>query len=228
MSILTELAYKLIKLIRSPKLLFIKKRLGRCGKDVYISMPCRMSVPQNVFLGDYVLIQHNSSFVMNKGKVYMGKWASIAHNTTFITDNHVPTVGINHRMLGKLHVNDRVKDIHIGEECWVGAGVIMMSGTTMGRGSVAAAGAVVNKPIPPYAVVAGVPAKIIASVFTKEQIIEHEKCLYPENERMSLQELDELFDKYFEGKKSIGIEGMTDADRKKAMELQYMQEAIPQ
>ena len=98
----------------------------------------------------------------------------------------------------------------------------------MGRGSIAAAGALVNKAVPPYAVVAGVPARIIASVFTKEQIIEHEKCLYPENERMSLQELDDLFEKYFEGKKSIGIESMSESDRKKALDYQYMQEEIPQ
>lgn len=228
MSFFTNLAYKAVKLIRSPKLLLIKSRLGHLGKDVVICMPCRMAEPQNVFIGDYSLIQPNCNFILNKSKVYIGKWVGISSNTTIITTNHIPTVGINHRMLGRYHINDRDKDIRIGDDCWCGANVILMSGACMGRGSIAAAGAIVNKQVPPYAVVAGVPAKIIASVFTKEQIIEHEKCLYPENERMSLHELDELFEKYFVGKKSIGIEGMSDADRKIALEHQYMQEAIPQ
>jgi Acetyltransferase (isoleucine patch superfamily) len=228
MSFFTNLAYKAVKLIRSPKLLLIKSRLGRCGKEVVISMPCKLSVPQNVYMDSYTLIQPNCTFIIDRGKVFIGKWSSIASNCTIITDSHKPTVGINTRMMNRYSINDDVRDICIGEDCWIGAGVILMSGASVGRGCVAAAGALVNKAVPPYAVVAGVPAKIIASVFSKEQIIEHEKYLYPENERMSSKDLDELFEKYFEGKKSIGIEGMSDADRKKALEHQYMQEAIPQ
>lgn len=228
MSVLTYLAYKVVKLIRSPKLILIKSRLGHLGKDVVICIPCRLAVPQNVFMGDYSLIQPNCTFIIDRGKVFIGKWSSMASNCTIITDSHKPTVGINTRMMNRYSINDDVRDIYIGDDCWIGAGVILMSGAYMGRGAVVAAGALVNKAVPPYAVVAGVPAKIIATVFSKEQIIEHEKCLYPENERMSLKELDELFDKYFQGKKSIGIEGMSEADRKKAMEHKYMQEAIPQ
>lgn len=227
MDLFSRFLYKFIKLLRTPKQVLIKKRLGSCGKDVVISLPCRMAVPQNIFMNDHTLIQPYCSFIMNKGKVYIGKWSGISSYSMIITTNHVPTVGINHRMLGRYHINDRDKDIHIGDDCWVGAGVIIMNGASMGRGSIAAAGAVVNKNVPPYAVVAGVPAKIIASVFTKEQIIEHEKFLYPEKERMTQHELDELFEQYYEGKKSIGIEGLSDNDKKIAIEHQYMQEAIP-
>ena len=64
----------------------------------------------------------------------------------------------------------------------------------------------VNKPVPPYALVAGSPAKIIGVKFTVDQIIEHEKALYPENERMSRDELEMLFAKYYEGKKVFGVQ----------------------
>lgn len=228
MGMLKEMAYKAFKSLLQPKVLYLKRNLGHCGKDVVISLPCRMAVPQNVYMSDHTLIQPNCTFIMNKGKLYVGKWSVIASNCTIITDNHIPTVGINHRMLGRYHINDRVKDVKIGEDCWCGAGVTLMSGAIMGRGSIAAAGAVVNKPVPPYAVVAGIPAKIIASVFSKEQIIEHEKCLYPESERMKQQEIDDLFEKHFEGKKSIGIEGMSESDHDEAISHQYMQEEIPE
>lgn len=71
------------------------------------------------------------------------------------------------------------------------------------------------------------PAKVIASVFTKEQVIEHEKCLYPEEERMTVAEIDELFEKYFEGKRSIGIEGISDIDKVRLQKYRYMQEKLP-
>lgn len=228
MSIFSRWTYKIFKIIRSPKQILIKKNLGCCGKDVVISMPCRISKPQNVFMGDYTLIQPNCTFIMNKGKVFVGKWSTISSNCTIITDNHTPTVGINTRMMNRYYINDKVTDIIIGDDCWIGAGVTLMSKASLGRGSIAAAGAVVNKPVPPYAVVAGVPAKIIATVFSKEQIIEHEKCLYPESERMTKQELDELFVKFFVGKSSIGKEGLTEEGRVAAINHKYMQECIPE
>lgn len=223
-----NVAYFIKKILGMPKLMFIKRRMGSCGKDVVVSFPCRMSMPQNVFMGDYTLIQPNCTFIMNEGKVFIKKWSTIASNCIIITDNHKPTVGINTRMLNRYFINDKVSDICIDSDCWVGAGAVLLSGASMGRGSIAAAGAVVNKPVPPYAVVAGVPAKIIASVFSKEQIIEHEKCLYPIGERMPQKEIDDLFEKYFKGLKSIGVKGLSPEDRKKAICHQSMQERIPE
>lgn len=218
----------LLKIYRFPKSFFIKKRLGKCGNDVVIAFPCKMSKPQNVYLDEHTLIQPNVTFIMNAGKVYVGKWSVIASNCTLITDNHIPTVGVNHRMLGRYHINDKVKDIILEEDCWAGAGVTLLSGAKLGRGSIAAAGALVNKQVPPYAVVAGIPAKIIASVFTKEQILQHEQYLYPENERMGKDEIDKLFEQYFVGKKAIGQNSIAVEDYPKVVKHKQMQFAIPQ
>lgn len=61
-----------------------------------------------------------------------------------------------------------------------------------------------NQTHPPYAVVAGAPAKIIACRFTIEQILLHEASLYPPEERMSKESLEELFKNHYEGKRHIG------------------------
>ncbi|MBQ2897470.1 MAG: hypothetical protein IJE46_03995 [Clostridia bacterium] len=53
----------------------------------------------------------------------------------------------------------------------------LLKGVTIGRGAVVAAGSVVTKDIEPYAVVGGVPAKLIKKRFTETQILEHEKLL---------------------------------------------------
>ena len=90
----------------------------------------------------------------------------------------MPLVGLSLRLLISSRLND-IEDVIIDEDCCVGANVILLSGTHLKRGCIVGAGAVVNKEYPPYSVVAGVPAKIIASKFTLEQIIKHEQKLYP-------------------------------------------------
>lgn len=53
--------------------------------------------------------------------------------------------------------------IKIGDNVWIGIGATILSGVTIGEGSVVAAGAVVNKDVPPKSLVAGVPARVIRS-----------------------------------------------------------------
>ena len=64
-----------------------------------------------------------------------------------------------------------------------------MKGVTIGRGAIIAAGAVVNKDVLPYSLVAGVPAKFVKFKWTVEQILEHEKKLYSVEERFSIEDL---------------------------------------
>ena len=58
----------------------------------------------------------------------------------------------------------------IGHDAWIGHGAIIEAGVTIGNGAVVGSGAVVTKDVPPYAIVAGVPAKILRFRFNKEQI----------------------------------------------------------
>lgn len=62
------------------------------------------------------------------------------------------------------------KPVVIGNDVWIGAYVSILPGVTIGDGAVIAAGAVVNKDVPPYAIVGGVPAKVIRYRFNLEQI----------------------------------------------------------
>ena len=58
----------------------------------------------------------------------------------------------------------------IGNDCWIGHGVSIVGGVKIGDGAVVLAGSVVTKDIPPYAIVGGVPAKIIKYRFSDEDI----------------------------------------------------------
>jgi acetyltransferase-like isoleucine patch superfamily enzyme len=54
------------------------------------------------------------------------------------------------------------KGITVEEDCWLGSGVRVLDGVTIGRGSIIGAGAVVTKDIPPYSIAVGVPAKVVS------------------------------------------------------------------
>ena len=53
------------------------------------------------------------------------------------------------------------KGVEIGEDCWIGSKAVILDGVKIGNHVIVAAGAVVNRDVPDYAIVGGVPAKII-------------------------------------------------------------------
>ncbi len=65
--------------------------------------------------------------------------------------------------------------INIGNDVWLGARATVMDGVTIGDGAIIAANAVVTKDVPPFAIVAGVPAKVITYRFSPEKIEELQK-----------------------------------------------------
>jgi len=95
------------------------------------------------------------------------------------------------------HKYDIDKDVVVEEEVGIGVGVTLLTGVKIGRGTTVGAGSVVMNNVPPYAVVMGNPAQVVGFVFTPEQIIEHEKALYPESERLPLSKLEKNYQRYY-------------------------------
>ena len=193
----------------------MKSRFGYFGKNSTIGYPASISSPKDVFVSENVRIQNDCSIInAPKEKIYIGKYTAIGAGSVFIPGNHRSTVGIPHFLLGVSHINDTSHDMNVGEDVWCGARIVVLSGANLGRGCIVAANSVVNKPVPPYAVVGGAPAKIIAVKFSIDQILEHEKALYPENERFSREYLEQLFAEHFVDRKVFGTsDGIDDKAR---------------
>lgn len=79
--------------------------------------------------------------------------------------------------------------VTVEDDVWIGSRAIVLSGVTVGRGSIVAAGAVVTRNVPPYSVVGGCPARVIRFRWDVETILLHEDALYRPELRLTEAEL---------------------------------------
>ena len=160
-----------------------------------------------VYNPNYLIMEENTkidrgSIIMNtNAKFIVKKHSGCAVNLTVITGNHPQIPGRFYRTISKkkegLDISQYDKDVIVEEDVWVGSNVTLLSGVTVGRGAIVGAGSVVRVSIPPYSIVLGNPAKIIGFKYTPEDIIEHEKQLYAEEERLQIEILQKNYEKYF-------------------------------
>lgn len=108
---------------------------------------------------------HAVSFGSEAEKLQIGCYCSIADEVTFLlggehlTDS-ISTYPFREKILGQGVARCR-GPIIVEDDVWICYGATILSGVTLGKGCIVAAGALVNKDIPPYAVVAGVPARVV-------------------------------------------------------------------
>lgn len=181
---------------------------GYKANTAQVFKPICIGNVKHVFLYEYTRIQYGAKIINNFGKFILKKYSAFGAGLTIATTNHVPTIGIPHFFLGLYHINDDEKDIIVEEDVWGGTNVTLLNGAHISRGCVLGAGTMVNKYIPPYAVVVGSPAKIIKYKYNIIQILEHEKKIYPESERLTKSQLEEIFDTYYKGLKQMKVESI--------------------
>lgn len=199
-----------------PRMMFIrnsnKNIYRRIGKHTMLIPPLSL-FPEFMELDDYTRLQSDTRVISSGGIVKIGKYTSIAASCTFVPGSHIPTVGLP-QFLSLTHINDTAAGIILEEDVWAGTRCTFLAKSHVHRGCVIGACSLINKEIPPYAVAVGSPARIIATRFNKEQILQHERILYPPEERLSEAYLDELFATIYKDLPSIGVSEMSEEDKR--------------
>lgn len=174
---------------------YSKRKFGYCADNVNLTPPLFFSNPKNVYLmGDNGL--NSASIYTTNAKFIMKPHSGAAEGLKVSTGNHAMMLGRFYRSITEDEKPEGLdKDVVVESDVWIGRNVILLSGVTIGRGCTVAAGAVVTKSMPPYTVVAGVPAQPIKLKWTIEQVIQHERMLYSESERLTREALEAIVTK---------------------------------
>jgi acetyltransferase-like isoleucine patch superfamily enzyme len=106
-------------------------------------------------LGEHVFVGERTTIVSHE-RIVVGDRTMIAHNCSLMDFNHgVAAGGPPSRLPG------RTAEVVVGEDCWLGAGVIVLAGVRIGAGTIVGAGSVVTKSLPESVIAAGVPARVL-------------------------------------------------------------------
>lgn len=108
-------------------------------------------------IGEESYIHPRCQMNAHKGSIYIGKGVMVAANSAFYPHNHgvAPDLPIRFQPL------ESKGDIYVGDEAWIGTGVIVLGGVRIGEGAVVGAGSVVINDVPDGAIAVGVPARVV-------------------------------------------------------------------
>jgi galactoside O-acetyltransferase len=163
--------------------IILKSKLKSCGRG-FIFFSVDFLNPQNIIVGNDVVIRERCWLAALKhangeGEILIGDGVHIARDVVLssayqlVVGNHV-TFGPRSMVMDNNHNFDAPKisvmeqglsgaPVYIGDYVWIGAHAIVLPGVSVGEGAIIGAGAVVTKNVAPYAIVGGVPAKVIGT-----------------------------------------------------------------
>lgn len=192
---------KIKRILKNQLQRFINSRYPNVSKNVHLGLRMRVYNRENLIMEDNTNIDRGAIIMNTRARLIMKSGAGAAVGLLAVTGNHMSVVGVQNvtdEMKDKMESGKSFdKDIIVENNCWIGAHVTLLSGVHIGRGCIIGSGSVVRGNTPPYAIVMGNPAKIVGFRFSPEEIIEHEKALFPPEERLPLELLESNYRKFF-------------------------------
>lgn len=139
----------------------VGQKKANIGKNSKIHPTAIFRQGERIEIGDNCLINHNN--VLQAGKEYarirIGNFVHTGANVMMFAFNHC----IDDTDVPSICQDYYDADIVIEDDVWIGAGSVIVAGVTIGKGSIIGSNSVVTRDIPPYSIVAGVPARVLKS-----------------------------------------------------------------
>lgn len=158
----------------------MKEMFAEIGENCYLEPPFHANWGgAHMHLGDSVYANFNFTAV-DDSHIYIGSYTMIGPNVTVATAGH-PILPELREKAYQFNM-----PVHIGRNCWIGAGAVIMPGVTIGDNSVIGAGSVVTKDIPANVVAYGNPRRVA------REISEHDREFYYKDRRISQKIFDEV------------------------------------
>lgn len=152
-----------------------------------------------ITVGNYTYGELQVHIASDRYFLRIGSFCAIAPDVMFILSadhdlERISSFPFKVKVLGEDLEGISKGDIIVDDDIWIGYGATILSGVHIGQGAVVAAGAVVTSDVPPYAIVGGVPAKVIKYRFEPDMIEELLKVNYSKLTKEQIeQHIDELY-----------------------------------
>lgn len=158
----------------------MKEMFAEIGENCYLEPPFHANWGgAHMHLGNSVYANFNFTAV-DDSHIYIGSYTMIGPNVTVATAGH-PILPELREKAYQFNM-----PVHIGRNCWIGAGAVIMPGVTIGDNSVIGAGSVVTKDIPANVVAYGNPCRVA------REINEHDREVYYKDRRIPQEIFDEI------------------------------------
>ena len=142
---------------------YMKEVFAQCGDDCFIELPFRANWGgRHVHFGSGVYANSNLTLV-DDGHIYVGDKVMFGPNVTVATAGHPVDAALRSR---GLQFN---RDVHIGENAWIGAGAVILPGVSIGKNAVIGAGSIVTRDIPDDVVAVGNPCRVLRAVSERDR-----------------------------------------------------------
>ncbi len=168
------------------------------------AVPDRCNFSGKIKIGYRTTLGYNNFF---HGDIIVGKYCQIGADVAMHSTNHpvhyLSTYIGSGFFNGELKKLKETKRIEIGNDVWIGHNALIIGEVKVGNGAIIAAGAIVTKNVPPYAIVAGVPAKVIKKRFSENICNEIEDLQWWNLSENELERIKPLFFKELDKVKSL-------------------------
>jgi maltose O-acetyltransferase len=146
----------------------LKESLRRCGDEIHFQQPIWITHPDQVEVGTKVSFAAYVH-IWGGGGVKIGDRVMIGSHTAITSVTHDPSSEM-------MYDTVVTKPVTIENDVWIGAHAVILPGVNIGAGAVIAAGCIVNKDVPDYAVVVGVPGRIVRFRSSPRSVKEEVSC----------------------------------------------------